>query len=95
LAYGRYMKHLTETAISLQGLGGQLAEHDGVDGTSWGRRFLHAPSLRIAGGSDQVQGTIIGERTLDLPPEPRPDRDVPFRLLAGGHRANGQRGDHE
>jgi alkylation response protein AidB-like acyl-CoA dehydrogenase len=52
----------------------------------WVRRFLHAPSLRIAGGSDQVQANILGERALGLPPEPRPDKDVPYRELARGVR---------
>jgi hypothetical protein len=48
----------------------------------WLRRFLHSPSLRIAGGSDQVQGNIVGERVLGLPAEPRADKDVPYRDLA-------------
>jgi hypothetical protein len=48
----------------------------------WLRRFLHSPSLRIAGGSDQVQANIMGERVLGLPPEPRTDKDVAFRDLA-------------
>jgi alkylation response protein AidB-like acyl-CoA dehydrogenase len=87
LGYARYMKHLNETAIGLQGPAGQLGGADAVHNGGWYGRFLHAPSLRIAGGSDQVQATIVGERALGLPPEPRPDRDVPFRLTqqAGGH----------
>jgi hypothetical protein len=48
----------------------------------WLRRFLHSPSLRIAGGSDQVQANIVGERALGLPAEPRTDKDVAFRDLA-------------
>jgi acyl-CoA dehydrogenase len=90
LAYGRYMKHLTDTAIGLQGPAGQLGRDDSADAGAWHRRFLHAPSLRIAGGSDQVQATIVGERTLGLPPEPRPDRTLPFRPAAGTQRPNGQ-----
>jgi hypothetical protein len=45
----------------------------------WQQSFLRAPSLRIAGGSDQIQRNIIGERVLQLPSEPRVDKDVPFR----------------
>jgi hypothetical protein len=48
----------------------------------WLRRFLHSPSLRIAGGSDQVQANIVGERALGLPAEPRGDKDMPYRELA-------------
>ena len=50
----------------------------------WTTKFLHSPSLRIAGGSDQVQGNIIGERVLGLPAEARADKDIPFRDLAKG-----------
>ena len=75
------MRDLTRAAIDLQGVAGQLSEGavDGVAQDMWLRRFLHAPSLGIAGGSDQVQANIIGERALGLPTEPREDRDTPFR----------------
>ena len=83
LAYGRFMKALTETAMAAQGAAGMLGRADVVDDGTWLRRFLHSPSLRIAGGSDQVQANIIGERVLGLPGEPRTDKQVPFRELAG------------
>ena len=82
LAYARYMKALTEAAIDIQGAHGLLTGSDGPTGTMWVRRFLHSPSLRIAGGSDQVQANIMGERALGLPSEPRDDKDVPYRELA-------------
>lgn len=71
LAYGRLMKAMTEAAIDSQGAAGMLGRGDVADDGTWLRRFLHSPSLRIAGGSDQVQANIIGERALGLPPEPR------------------------
>jgi alkylation response protein AidB-like acyl-CoA dehydrogenase len=85
LAYARYIKVLTETAIAVQGAPGLLSDGDRGD-AMWLRRFLHAPSLRIAGGSDQVQATIMGERALGLPAEPRDDKDRPFRELVGPRR---------
>jgi alkylation response protein AidB-like acyl-CoA dehydrogenase len=47
-------------------------------GEAWERLFLLGPSLSIRGGTDEIQRTIIAERALGLPPEPRVDKDRPF-----------------
>jgi acyl-CoA dehydrogenase len=82
LAYARFMQHMTNAAIHVQGATGMLAGDELPRGGVWTTKFLHAPSLRIAGGSDQVQANIIGERVLGLPRDAQPDRDTPFRDLA-------------
>ena len=41
--------------------------------------MLSVPAVSIAGGTDQIQRTIIGERILGFPRDPGPDRDTPFR----------------
>ena len=83
LAYARFMQQMTSTAMHLQGALGMLDDPELLPrGGVWTTKFLQSPSLRIAGGSDQIQGNIIGERVLGLPSEARTDRDLPFRDLA-------------
>jgi len=67
----RVVKALADAAIALEGPAG-------VAGSDWEMLFLTAPSLSIRGGTDEVQRNIVGERVLDLPPEPRVDKGVPF-----------------
>jgi alkylation response protein AidB-like acyl-CoA dehydrogenase len=71
-------------------LGPRLVADTGEWGTyAWGEHVLGAPGYRIAGGSDEIQRNIIGERVLGLPAEPRIDKDIPFddaRRAAGGQR---------
>jgi alkylation response protein AidB-like acyl-CoA dehydrogenase len=61
-------------------LGPRLTADTGEWGTyAWAAHVLGAAGYRIAGGSDEIQRNIIGERVLGLPPEPRPDRDLAWR----------------
>jgi alkylation response protein AidB-like acyl-CoA dehydrogenase len=72
LAFASHFTELASLAKSLQGPAGMLAD-DGQPGSAtltW--RLLFSPSTGIAGGSNEVQRSIIGERVLGLPREERP-----------------------
>ncbi len=79
-----YLRRLGNVALEVLGPDGMRAG-EGPGGGDWQARFLHAPAIRIAGGSNEVQRNIIGERALGLPREPQVD-DVPFRDLLAGRR---------
>jgi len=70
------IKALADLAVDVEGLGGLIASA-GED--EWLTLFLTAPSISIRGGTDEIQRNILGERVLGLPPEPRPDKGVPFK----------------
>jgi alkylation response protein AidB-like acyl-CoA dehydrogenase len=66
------MRKMTDTVSSV--LGARLIADTGEWGTfGWTVHVLGAPGYRIAGGSDEVQRNILGERVLGLPRAPRLD----------------------
>jgi len=81
LAAAWHLKANGELALAIEGAHGTLLGDDAPLAGSWQESFLGAPSIRIAGGSDEIQHNVIGERVLGLPAEPRLDKDVAFRDL--------------
>jgi alkylation response protein AidB-like acyl-CoA dehydrogenase len=68
--------------VAAQLVGPALTADTGHWGTyEWGEQVLGAPGYRIAGGSDEVQRNILGERVLGLPGEPRVDKDLPWKSI--------------
>ena len=65
LAMGALLKLASELALTL------LGAHSMTEVPDWSGAFLAAPAIRIAGGSDEIQRNIIGERVLGLPKEPK------------------------
>ncbi|HEX7134227.1 MAG TPA: acyl-CoA dehydrogenase family protein [Iamia sp.] len=79
-----YLRRLGAAALELLGADGMRTGGGAADG-AWQARFLHAPAIGIAGGSNEVQRNIIGERVLGLPREAAVD-DVPFRDLVSARK---------
>lgn len=75
------LKFNGELAMQIEGAAGMLTGEDAPDSGRWQQTLLSATSLRIAGGSDEIQRNVAGERTLGLAPELRLDKDLPFREL--------------
>ena len=74
----RIMKLSAEIALDVLGPAGMLAGDSGVEGGRYANAFLFARASSIYGGTDEIQRDIAAERTLGLPRERRPDKDLSF-----------------
>jgi alkylation response protein AidB-like acyl-CoA dehydrogenase len=72
LTWSEMTQRLSETALAVLGPDAPLWGR-------WPRQWLWSKSASIAGGTSEVQRTIIGERILGLPREPRPARQAANR----------------
>jgi alkylation response protein AidB-like acyl-CoA dehydrogenase len=73
-----------EVGMDVLGANGMLVGSETPGGGRLQHAALSSPGSSIAGGTDEIQHNIIGERVLGLPKEPRLDADVPFRELKTG-----------
>jgi len=77
---------IRDLGLGVMGPAGMLWGDDAPDGGQFHAYSMFTPALSIAGGTDEVQRNIIGERVLGLPREPgeaeqrqRPWRDLQRR----------------
>ncbi len=88
LALGLLIQDMAAFVMELQGASGVLMDkQDTLMDAMWQQAYLGIPAIRIAGGTDEVQRNIIGERVLGLPPDVRLDKGVPFNEVPSGPKA--------
>jgi alkylation response protein AidB-like acyl-CoA dehydrogenase len=76
------LQDLTERLIEYQDQFGLISDpRYAAGGGRVHRDLLYAPSLRIAGGTDEILKNIIAERVLGLPSDVRLDKGVSFKEL--------------
>ncbi|MEX5636587.1 acyl-CoA dehydrogenase family protein [Parafrankia sp. FMc2] len=89
LTFARLNQQLSGLELELLGEDGlrysdwSMTRPDKVDmtGRDAGYRYLRAKGNSIEGGTSEILRTIIAERLLGLPPEPRVDKDIPWKEL--------------
>ena len=82
LVAGVMLQDIASYAMDLEGAAGVLTGESG-DGARapFQQMLLSSPSMRIAGGTDEILRNIIAERVLGLPGDIRVDKDVPFNKI--------------
>ena len=82
LVSGLMLQDIATYAMDLEGAAGSLTGTDEEQANGqFQQMLLSSPSMRIAGGTDEILRNIIAERVLGLPGDIRVDKDVPYNKI--------------
>jgi alkylation response protein AidB-like acyl-CoA dehydrogenase len=82
LVAGSMLQDIAMYAMDLRGASGMLTDPEAAEAAGQFQAMLmSSPSVRIAGGTDEILRNIIAERVLGLPGDIRVDKDVPFNKI--------------
>jgi alkylation response protein AidB-like acyl-CoA dehydrogenase len=71
LASSRFVRQVSALGLSLQGSASVAWDGQESGADEWVLRLCSAPGLAVGGGTDEIVTTIVAERVLGLPREPR------------------------
>jgi alkylation response protein AidB-like acyl-CoA dehydrogenase len=84
-AYDLVMDVLGPEGLGYPGYDGLLdADYRALEYADPRSAYLSSRRTTIAGGTSEIMRNVLSERALDLPPEPRVDKDVPWNQTLRG-----------
>tara|TARA_Y100000310_G_scaffold344002_1_gene454480 strand:- start:3194 stop:4429 length:1236 start_codon:yes stop_codon:yes gene_type:complete len=74
-------RRVRDVSLAIAGSAAQAWDADDAGGDRWAVACLSTAGISIAGGTDEVQRNIIGERVLGLPKEPDPYKGAAWEAI--------------
>ena len=75
------LKSFRNASMAIAGSAAQAWDAEDSEGSRWATACLATAGISIAGGTDEVQRNIIGERVLGLPKEPDPYKGAAWESI--------------